>query len=271
MGQEDDRRSAGPGLLDELLLEASPDPDPAILAALREPIDPAARSGPRRWTGCLDPAPLAVENGWCWTPEHVGYVAVRRRCPAHTAQMPGTGGSTGIRARHGATAPGTRGTLRDESSNRPAPPAAEPFWAPTITRRGRRSRARGRADRVQAPERLRASSTDALDDHRVADDRRRLPAVSLPPHARRGDDTRSPERRRGTPAAQPVPGRPGLTRFPRRLGDLAGALLDRPPVRRLALPERLPAASRTIREEYSRLSANPPPALRERVRPRGAA
>jgi len=74
-------------LVEQLLDEATPEPPAELLAALREPVDPSGVLGPAEMDRLLDPAPLAVENGWCWTPGHVGFVAVRTPMPGHTPEM----------------------------------------------------------------------------------------------------------------------------------------------------------------------------------------
>jgi len=63
-------------------------PDPAVLEALgRGPVDPAATLALADLDRLLDPAPLAVENGWSTLPDGVGYVAVRTAMPAVSAAM----------------------------------------------------------------------------------------------------------------------------------------------------------------------------------------
>ncbi|HEU4944892.1 MAG TPA: hypothetical protein VFT10_06985 [Solirubrobacterales bacterium] len=63
-------------------------PDPAVLAEIgRGPIDPARAVEWRRIDRLLDPAPLAVETGWCFLPDRAGYVAVRTTMPGVTGEM----------------------------------------------------------------------------------------------------------------------------------------------------------------------------------------
>jgi hypothetical protein len=61
--------------------------DPEVLAAIAQPMDAAGALALRDIDRLLDPAPLEVETGWCWTDEHVGYVAVRTPMPGTTAEM----------------------------------------------------------------------------------------------------------------------------------------------------------------------------------------
>lgn len=63
-------------------------PDPAVIAALeRGPIDAADALSLADLDRLLDPAPLAVESGWCTLPDGVGYIAVRTAMPAVDAEM----------------------------------------------------------------------------------------------------------------------------------------------------------------------------------------
>jgi hypothetical protein len=63
-------------------------PDPAVLAEIeRGPIEPAEAVPLAGIDRLLDPAPLAVETGWCFMPDRVGYVAARTAMPGTTAAM----------------------------------------------------------------------------------------------------------------------------------------------------------------------------------------
>lgn len=55
---------------------AAVDPDTAAAVAAG-PMDPAAALPPAQIDRLLDPAPMAVETGWCTLDDGVGYVAVR--------------------------------------------------------------------------------------------------------------------------------------------------------------------------------------------------
>src|SRR5271165_2227459 len=73
----------------EAYLERPPAPvDPQTAAAVADgPIDPAAALAPSELDRLLDPAPLAVETGWCMLPDGVGYVAVRTPMPGVSTEM----------------------------------------------------------------------------------------------------------------------------------------------------------------------------------------
>ncbi len=61
---------------------------PAALEAISAgPADPAATLPRERIDRLRDPAPLEVENGWCGLPDGVGFVAVRTPMPAVSAAM----------------------------------------------------------------------------------------------------------------------------------------------------------------------------------------
>lgn len=63
-------------------------PDPEVAAAVAAgPMDPARAVPLSGIDRLLDPAPLAVETGWCFTAERVGYVAVRTEMPGVGAEM----------------------------------------------------------------------------------------------------------------------------------------------------------------------------------------
>jgi phloretin hydrolase len=63
-------------------------PDAEALAAIeRGPMDPAQALALRDVDRLLDPAPVAVENGWCVLPDGVGYIAVRTPMPDVTGAM----------------------------------------------------------------------------------------------------------------------------------------------------------------------------------------
>jgi phloretin hydrolase len=62
--------------------------EPETLAAIAAgPIEPAAALPLTPLDRLLDPAPLAVETGWCTLSNGVGYVAVRTPMPAVSAEM----------------------------------------------------------------------------------------------------------------------------------------------------------------------------------------
>lgn len=73
--------------LEEYLGRALSPPAPELLGQLREPIDPAQALAPGAIQRLLDPAPLACESGWCVLADGVGYVAVRTEMPRVSAAM----------------------------------------------------------------------------------------------------------------------------------------------------------------------------------------
>lgn len=63
-------------------------PDPGVMADIaRGPVDPARTLPLAGIDRLLDPAPLAVETGWCFREDRVGYVAVRTAMPGVDAKM----------------------------------------------------------------------------------------------------------------------------------------------------------------------------------------
>lgn len=63
-------------------------PDRDVLVAIgRGPADPALALGPSEFDRLLDPAPLALETGWCTLPDGVRCVAVRTPMPGVDAEM----------------------------------------------------------------------------------------------------------------------------------------------------------------------------------------
>jgi DAPG hydrolase PhiG domain len=63
-------------------------PGPAVMAAIAaRPMNPEEVVPLAGVDRLLDPAPLPVETGWCFTADRVGYVAVRTEMPGVTAEM----------------------------------------------------------------------------------------------------------------------------------------------------------------------------------------
>jgi hypothetical protein len=258
------QRTQPPPTLEQLLEMPSPEPEPATLAALRAPIEEAAALPPSRIDRLLDPRPLAAENGWCWTREHVAYVAVRTAMPGHTAQMWDWWFDWHPREslRYRAWFPEAHFGTRFEP---PAEPGSKPFWGAVHYP----DEDIGLGREVVRIEFRRPSeygfSGDALEHPDVAtivggfagSPARRARAGVMTHVLLRAEDGLT-LRSHFWLGHGMRPDLPGLA------GDLAGKLLDRPFVRRIALPERLPGAlADHCAREYSRLSAILP-ALYER-------
>lgn len=76
-----------PGLEPYLKRPLTP-PDPKVLAAIGSgPVDPARTLPLDEIDRLLDPAPLAVETGWCFREDRIGFVAVRTAMPGVDAEM----------------------------------------------------------------------------------------------------------------------------------------------------------------------------------------
>ncbi len=76
------------GELSEYLSRPLERPPAELLEAIeRGPIDPADALSLADVKALLDPAPLAVESGWCTLTDGVGYVAVRTAMPAVSGEM----------------------------------------------------------------------------------------------------------------------------------------------------------------------------------------
>lgn len=74
--------------LDHYLRRPLTPPDPALLAAIAAgPVDPGLALPLAQLDRLRDPAPLAVETGWCTLADGVGFVAVRTAMPGVSAAM----------------------------------------------------------------------------------------------------------------------------------------------------------------------------------------
>jgi phloretin hydrolase len=231
-------------------------PDPATLAAIEaDPVDPGATLPLSSLDRLLDPAPLAVETGWCRLPDGVRFVAVRTPMPAVSAEMVEWWFDWHPREplRYRIWHP--RAHL-DNSLEPPARAAAKPYWGAvhhpvedvgTGTVHARIA--------FVAPSEL-GFSTDAPDDPAVGtivcgwvgDDRRRMrhsPMAHVFLREGGGLVLRSPIWLGA--AIRPY--------APAALADPAAALLNRGAVRDLALPRGLaPALARHCAEEYANLA-----------------
>lgn len=244
-----------PGLA-ELLDRPLAPADPAELAALaRSPIDPADALPLARLDRLLDPAPLPAETGWCVLPDGVGYVAARTPMPGVSGEMVDWwfDWHPELALRYRVWHPGAHRSNRVE---RPATPAAKPFWGtvhfPVEDLGGGDLHVRIAFCR---PTEL-GFSTDALDDSRVAtivcgragDARLRVEhTVMAHVFLREGDGVVL--RSRFWMAAIGRPLVPGL-------GGLGARVLNRPGVRRRLLPREAPRQlTAHCLEEYANLAA----------------
>lgn len=232
-------------------------PAAGVLAAVSGPaIDPADALALADVDRLLDPAPLAAENGWCVLPDGVGYVAVRTAMPQVTGAMADWWFDWHPREalRYRVWHPAAHHENRLEP---PRAPGTKAHWGAThhpVEDLG--------AGVVHAriafcrPTAL-GFATDALDDRRVAtivcgmagDDRRRAqhtPMVHV--FLRDGEGVVLRSRFWLGAALRPY--------LPAPLAAPAGALLNRPAVRRRMLPADVPRALAVhCAEEFANLGA----------------
>lgn len=231
-------------------------PDPAVLAAVEAgPIDPADALARTDLDRLLDPAPLPAENGWCRLPDGVGYVAIRTAMPHVTADMVDWWFDWHPRdaLRYRIWHPLAHADNRVEL---PAVPAAKAHWGTVHHPKEDVGTGMVRA-RIGfcAPTQL-GMSTDALDDPRVAtivcgwagDDTRRVrhtPMVHV--FLRDGDGVVLRSRFWLGAALRPY--------APGPLAAVGERLLNRPVVRRAAIPSRASRGlARHCAEEYANLA-----------------
>jgi hypothetical protein len=69
------------------LFEELPEPDPAHMALMDSPCDPAKAIFPEQINELLNPGYLEVEIGWCNLPNGVGFIANKMFYPGVTAEM----------------------------------------------------------------------------------------------------------------------------------------------------------------------------------------
>ena len=231
-------------------------PDPAILAAIaRGPIDAADTLDPRALDRLLDPAPMAVETGWCVLPDAVGYVAVRTPMPAVTGAMVDwwfdwhARDPLRYRIWHADAHLGN-------ALEPPAAPGAKSHWGATHHPVEDVGTGTVHARIAFCAPRELGFTTDALDDPAVAtivcglvgDDRRRV-RHSRMAHVflRAGDGVVLRSRFWLGAEIRPY--------LPAPLARAGARLLNRPAVRRAALPRGLPQAlARHCAEEYANLA-----------------
>ena len=63
------------------------DPDPALIAVMNSPVDPAEALPLSRLNDLLNPGSLAVEAGWCQMPDGTGFIANRIALSGVTVEM----------------------------------------------------------------------------------------------------------------------------------------------------------------------------------------
>lgn len=254
-----------PGLT-ELLDRPLAPPDPGELAALaRSPIDPTDALPMTRLDRLLDPAPLPAETGWCLLPDGVGYVAARTPMPGVRGEMVDWWFDWHPRR------PGRYEAWHPEahvSAKLLAGPVggAKPFWGAVHEVREDVGTGEVKA-RIEflTPSQV-GFSTDALDDPRVGTivcgrvgDRLIRHTVMCHVWLREGDGLVLRSHFWLGGSIEP--------RLPGALSPL-GRVFRRPlnsrPVRRAAMPGRLPASlARHCVEEYTNLAVILPPLSRE--------
>jgi hypothetical protein len=73
--------------LEEYLTRPLTPPDPAVLDAIEQPLDPTLAQSADDVDVLLDPAELSGECGWCLLPDGCGYVAMCTEMPGVTGEM----------------------------------------------------------------------------------------------------------------------------------------------------------------------------------------
>jgi hypothetical protein len=231
--------------------------DRQVLAAIAAgPMDPAQALPRAALDRLLDPAPVPVETGWCTLPDGVAYVAVRTAMPAVTGPMVDWWFDWHPRdpLRYRIWHPGAHRSNRVEQAG---PPGAKAHWG-TVHHPVEDVGTGPVHARIAfcAPTAL-GFSTDALDDPAigtiacglVGDDRLHL-RHSVMAHVWLTEGDGLVLRSRFWLGAVLRPDLPGA------LGAAGARLLNRPAVRRRALPAGLPQAlARHCAEEYANLAA----------------
>jgi hypothetical protein len=245
---------------------------PGLEAYLDRPLTPAAPevtaavSGPPIDAGdalplgevdrLLDPAPLAAENGWCTLPDGVGYVAVRTPMPLVTGAMADWWFDWHPREalRYRVWHPAAH---HDNRLEPPAVPGTKAHWNTVHHPVEDLGTGVVHARIAFRPPSAMGFATDALDDPRVAtivcgmagdDDRRTQHTPMVHVFLRAGDGVVL--RSRFWLGAALRPYLPGV------LGSAAGAVLNRPAIRRRMLPPDVPRALAThCAEEFANLAA----------------
>jgi hypothetical protein len=231
-------------------------PDPAVLAAIEA--GPAARSlalERRNLDRLRNPAPLAVETGWCWLADASAYVAVRTEMPAVGGEMVDWWFDWHPREplRYRVWHPLAHS---DNSLEPPRQPGAKAHWGAVHHPVEDVGTGTVHARIAFVPPSELGCSDDALDDPDVAtivcakvgDDRRRLQhTVMAHVFLRAGDGVVLRSHFWLGAAIRPY--------LPGALATLGERALNRPAVRRASLPKPLPSAlARHCAEEYANLA-----------------
>ena len=239
--------------LNDLLERPLSPPDPGVLAAIDGgPMDPEDADRLDELDRLLDPAPVAVETGWCTLPDGVGYVACRTRMPRVTGPMVDWWFDWHPREpiRYRVWHPAAH---ESNSVERTAPSGAKAHWGTTHHPVEDVGVGMAHARIEFVPPTGIGFSTDVLDDPRVAtiacgwagDDTRRVrhsPMVHV--FLKEGDGVGL--RSRFWLGAALRPYLPGV------LGDALGAAVNRRFVRERAMPDGLPRRLAThCAEEYA--------------------
>jgi hypothetical protein len=255
--------------LEEYLDRAMTPPEPAVLRAINSgPIaDGGAVLGAHELDRLLDPAPLAAETGWCWTDEHIGYVAVRTEMPGTTGEMWDWWFDWHPRdaLRYRIWYPGAHFDVRFKA---PREAGAKPFWGAAhfpVEDIGLGSE----TFRIEfRPPSRYGFSSDVLEDPRVATvvggfvgSPRRRARVGVIAHVFLRERDGLVLRSRFWLGSALRPDLPGV------LGEALGRLISNAPVRRLTMPGTLPLClARHCAAEYAHL-ASILPELYERFGP----
>lgn len=237
----------------EYLDRAMAAPDPAAIAAIDSgPMDPGDADPLDDLDRLADPVPVAAETGWCTLPDAVGYVACLTPMPMVTPEMVDWWFDWHPRetVRYRVWHPAAHESNRLEPA---AEPGAKPFWG-TIHHPVEDVGTGTVHARIEfvAPTEL-GFRSDHLDDPDVGtiacgwagDDRRHVRHTPMV-HVFLRDGEGVVLRSRFWLGASLRPYLPGV------LGDALGAAVNRPAVRRRAMPARLPERlARHCAEEYA--------------------
>jgi len=247
----------GDSTLEPYLSRPLTPPAAEVMAAIAAgPMDPASLVPLGGIDRLLDPGPLSVETGWCFTPERIGYVAVRTEMQGVTAEMVDWWFDWHPRdpVRYRLWHPLAH---RDNSLEPRSAPAAKPYWGAVHHPVEDVGTGVVRARIAFMPPSAIGFSGDVLDD----------PNVATIVSGYVGDDTR--RLRHSVLAHVFLVGEEGLVLrshfwlgaairpyLPSPLANPIGSTLNNRLVRRLALPSELPRSlAAHCAEEFANLAA----------------